>query len=117
LCCPCLQPQHPWYLAVQDLETQFQSSILADFDGLLVSLRAAVIVKEQWIYVCNLDESPAACDIFSPFACSYIGVCRGWLAENSLCQECSMVLKAGQGLFAQKPAQSTQQDCCHLEAE
>jgi len=37
----------------------------------LVTLRAAAIVKEHWVYMFNLDESPATCDILSPFACSY----------------------------------------------
>jgi len=68
-----LPPQlhHPWNLAVQELETPLQLPFLAESGDPLVTLRAAAIVKEHWIYMFNLDESPATCDILSPFACSY----------------------------------------------
>ncbi len=56
---------------MQELETPLQSPFLAESGDPLVTLRAAAIVKEHWIYMFNLDESPATCDILSPFACSY----------------------------------------------
>jgi len=56
---------------MQELETLLQSPFLAESGDPLVTLRAAAIVKEHWIYMFNLDESPATCDILSPFACSY----------------------------------------------
>ncbi len=71
LCCTCFQLHHPWNLAVQELETPLQLPFLAESGDSLVTLRAAAIVKEHWVYMFNLDESPATCDIMSPFACSY----------------------------------------------
>ncbi len=71
LCCTCLQLHHPGNLAVQELETPLQLPFLAESGDPLVTLRAAAIVKEHWVYMFNLDESPATCDIMSPFACSY----------------------------------------------
>ena len=73
-CVPVLhlppQLHHPWNLAVQELETPLQLAFLADSGDPLVTLRAAaIVVKEHWIYMFNLDESPATCDILSPFAC------------------------------------------------
>jgi len=65
------QLQHPWNLAVQELEAPLQLPFLAESGDPLVRLRAAAIVKEHWVYMFNLDESPATCDILSPFACSY----------------------------------------------
>ena len=56
---------------MQDLETPLQLPFLAESGDPLVTLRAAAIVKEHWVYMFNLDESPATCDILSPFACSY----------------------------------------------
>ncbi len=65
------QLPHPWNLAVQELETPLQLPFLAESGDPLVKLHAAAIVKEHWVYMFNLDESPATCDILSPFACSY----------------------------------------------
>ena len=56
------QLQHPWNLAVQELETPLQLPFLAESGDPLVRLRAAAIVKEHWVYMFNLDESPATCD-------------------------------------------------------
>lgn len=58
-------------MAVQELETPPQLLFLAESADPLVTMRAAAIVKEHWIYMFNLDESSATCDILSPFACSY----------------------------------------------
>ncbi|DBA98137.1 TPA: hypothetical protein ACH3X1_014756 [Trebouxia sp. C0004] len=76
---------------LQELKTPLQLPFLAESGDFLVTLRAAAIVKEHWIHMFNLDESPATCDIMSPFACSYKAfVFYGWPAASSS-RRCSLV--------------------------
>ena len=103
LCCTCLQLHHPWNLAMQELETPLQSPFLLSLEirwlrCVLQPLSRSIGCScSTWMSLLQLVTS-----CHPLHAHTRPGVCRGWLTENSLCQACSMVSKAGQGFLPKR---------------
>jgi len=56
---------------VQAWRTALDSTFIQDLDDDLAPLRAAAIAVKHWLYVFDMDATPPACHVLSPFANSY----------------------------------------------